>query len=344
MNSYYLLRKRGLLPPFQQFIWKEYLMKKSELFKDLSEESERLMKQFIDFNPIGSLILNDSFEILSINETLKSYFEFDINLDENYFGNIFKCQRLENSGESCGSKKQCANCKIRNSIINAFEFSRVIKNLQVNKCFYINGEKIVKWFEMTIVPIDMNETSFVWIALIDLTELMKYKIEFELNQVVGEENIIEKDKFHENVMNCIRTNCYTGGEAYLSLFELSHAQDFQDKLGSLWRDDYLSSFYHFLNDQMATTDFICKYSSNQFLVFLPCRDENDLKKILNSVNEYQYKRFHVINSVVSKTIKFKMDSPNVKQLVSGDQLHIQYFKAITLLEQLEDDTVFELLF
>lgn len=236
MNSYYLLRWGGLLPPFQQFIWKEYLMKKRELFKDLSEESERLMKQFIDFNPIGSLILNDSFEILSINETLKSYFEFDINQDEDYFGNIFKCQYLANSNESCGSKKQCANCKIRNSIINAFEFSRVIKNLQVNKWFFTNGEKVIKWFDMTIVPIDMNGTSFVWISLIDLTELMKYKIEFELNQVLSEEeNIIEKDKFHDNVMQCIRTNCYTGRYSPLSWY-------CQSKFGPLNRFNECSSF------------------------------------------------------------------------------------------------------
>lgn len=211
-------------------------MKKRELFKDLSEESERLMKQFIDFNPIGSLILNDSFEILSINETLKSYFEFDINQDEDYFGNIFKCQYLANSNESCGSKKQCANCKIRNSIINAFEFSRVIKNLQVNKWFFTNGEKVIKWFDMTIVPIDMNGTSFVWISLIDLTELMKYKIEFELNQVLSEEeNIIEKDKFHDNVMQCIRTNCYTGRYSPLSWY-------CQSKFGPLNRFNECSSF------------------------------------------------------------------------------------------------------
>ena len=320
-------------------------MRSIDLFKGLSNESDILIKQIIEQNPIGSLILNDSLEILSINETLKGYFKYDINETENYFGNIFKCQFLQNSNEACGMMKRCGNCKIRNSIMSAFEFKRVVKNLQVNKWFIINGEKNIKWFDMTIVPIEIKEKNYVWISLIDLTELMKYKIEFELNQVLSkEENLIEKDRFHENVMECMRTNCYTGGEAYITLFELKHSQDVQNKFGSLWKDDYISSFYHFLNEQIDVNDYICRYSSNQFLMFLPCRDINDFKKIVNSVNEYQYKRFHMMDSVITKTIKLKMDSAKVKELVVGDELHIEYFTALTVLEQLEDDTVFELLF
>jgi len=320
-------------------------MRGIDMFKELSDESDNLIQQIIDLNPIGSLIINDTFDILSINETMKGYFKYDIKQTDNYFGNIFKCQYLQNSNDECGSLKRCGNCKIRNSIASAFEFKRVIKNLQVNKWFIINGEKNIKWFDMTIVPFEIKGKNYMWISLIDLTELMKYKIELELNQVLSdEENNIEKDKFHDNVMECIRTNCYIGDEAYLTLIELKHSQDIQNKFGSLWRDDYISSFYRFLNEQTEANEYICRYSSNQFLVFLPCKEGYDFKKLLECVSEYQYKQFHMIDSVIIKTIKLRMDSANVKEIVAGDQLHIEYFKALTVLEQLEENSVFELLF
>lgn len=316
-----------------------------ELFNDLSEESSKLMKQFIELNPIGSIILNEHFEIVNINERVKNYFEGDINLAENFFGNIFNCHTVYGNQGICGTKHQCSNCKIRNSLLNALEQNQIIKNLHVNKIFVGKGIQQIKWFDMTIVPIEIRMQKYLWLSLIDLTELMRYKLEFEMNTILSDEdNAVDKDYFHEDVMNCIRTNCYTGGEAYLVLIELKHTESVQENFGALWRNDYLSSFHHYLKDNLDVADFVCRYSQNQFMTFLPCKDEVQFQMFLKKLKNYEYSHFNTNDGVVTRGIKFKMNSENIKEIVGKDGLYIEYFKAISLLEQLDEEDIFELIF
>lgn len=320
-------------------------MKNLDLFNDLSEESSSLLKEFIELNPIGSLILNERLEIISINERIKSYFDGDVNLAGDFFGNVFSCQIVHDGKDLCGTKRQCSSCRIRNSLLNALEHKRVINNLHVNKGFVVHGIKQIKWFDMTIVPIEIRMRKYLWVSLIDLTELMKYKIEFEMNAILNdEENAVDKDRFHEEVMNCIRTSCYSGGEAYLVLVELKHTQSVQESFGALWRNDYLSSFHHYLKDSLEVTDFVCRYSQSQFMIFLPCKEEIPFQGFLKNLKSFQYSHFNTFDGVVIRTVKFKMNSENIKEIVNSDRLYIEYFKAISLLEQLDEEDIFELIF
>lgn len=318
-------------------------MSKFELFNDLSEESLRLIKQFIEFNPIGSIILNNKLEIVLTNKQTNLYFDGNIDLAGNFFGNIFHCQVVSNNEAYCGTKHQCSNCKIRNSLVNALNYNRVIRNVQVNKSFVIDGVKKTKWFDMTIVPIEVRSESYLWVSLIDLTELMKYKIEFEMNAILSdEENAIDKDQFHEEVMNCIYTHCYTGGDAYLVLIDLKHTQLIQESFGSLWRNDYLSVFHHFLKDKLDAMDYVCRYSQNQFMVFLPCKEKINFEDFISKLKGYQYSHFNTNDSVAIRTIHLKMNAEHISEVVKKGELYIEYFKAISLLEQIEEEDVFEL--
>lgn len=320
-------------------------MNNMELFNDITDECSSLFKQFIDLNPIGALIVNENLEIVNMNECVKNYFDGDARITEFYFGNIFNCHVISIGNEVCGTKDQCTNCKIRKSMLNSLETNRTIKTLNISKNFMINGVKKVKWFDLTIVPVEIRSKRYLWLSLIDLTELMKSKIEIEMKTILNdEENAIDKDQFHEDVMNCIRTHCYSGGEAYLTIFELKHTKTVQESFGALWRNDYLSSFHNHLKDNLESTDFICRYSMSQFMVFLPCKEDISFKLLINKINDYQYSHFNTVDGVDSRTIKFKMNSENIQEIINSDQLYIEYFKAISTLEKLESKDTIELIF
>lgn len=162
-------------------------MKEVELFENFTEDASTVIHQLLECSPIGVMILNNQLKLININACLKDYFQQKLHLEEKRFGNIFGCQYAMSENEMCGTKTQCDNCKLRNSMRSALTYNRVIKNLQLRKVFLIDNQKKIMWFDMTMVPITIKGESFLWVYLIDLTEHMKYKIESQMNEILSDE-------------------------------------------------------------------------------------------------------------------------------------------------------------
>jgi len=149
------------------------------------KELKELSKRLIENSPIGMLLLNDSFEVVIKNNLIDKYFVSKITSDCALIGTVFNCENLINSEDVCGCKRQCRKCKLRNTLQSVFDHNKALKNIQVNKNITVNNKKHTKWLELTISPVMMGKKTFLGVSVLDLTEFMDYKIEFEMSKILS---------------------------------------------------------------------------------------------------------------------------------------------------------------
>ena len=108
------------------------------LFSNLSNETSMILKQFLDVDSIGVLILNSELEILSMNKYVRDIFEDDEVEVDKYLGHIFGCEYIEHNSIKDERKSQCENCITRNSTINTQRYKCVVENSHVNNKYVIH--------------------------------------------------------------------------------------------------------------------------------------------------------------------------------------------------------------
>lgn len=318
-------------------------MKTINLFENLSEDAIKIFSQFIDINPVGSIVLNTQYEIVYINDQMKQYFEGEIDLTGDFFGNIFGCNQVEGSTLNCGTVAQCVNCNLRSKVVQCLETTTTVRNILWSNNFIIKGEKVLKWFDVTLVPLMFGHQMYIWVSMIDLTELMRYKIDYEMNHILSDEELIqEKNRFHESVMNSFKVNCQLGSKAYIVLIDLKLVKSIQEKFGSLWKNDYVVSVHQYLKELLTLGDLMCHYSTDQFMLFLPCKGQSKFEKIMNALNDFESKLFGNTDLICTRTIKLEVISDFARHITEADQFHLEYFNMITKLELLDENSVFEL--
>lgn len=280
-----------------------------------------------------------------INNKLRSLFEGNLDLSYEHYGNIFKCEVLKDQNKNCGNEVACKSCKLKNTLEEVLREKHVIKNIQMKQVFSVNDKNIMKWFDISMVPFDYKGNPYVWVAMIDLTDVMKYKVEADrLHMLNDDDNAIEKDRFHENVMNCISTNCQTDDQAFFILTELKDIVWLQESFGFLWKNEHLASFYEHMIDLLGPKDYACRYSDNQYLIFLPCVVFEEVEKFIKLLDQHNDIHFQLKEVLVHKIMRMKVDKESAKKLVDKDQLYIKYFKAIGILENHSGEGTCEMVF
>jgi GGDEF domain-containing protein len=316
-------------------------MNEDDFFARLNEDSIHVLKQIAELNPNGSMILNDHLEIVRTNQRVREYFEGDQAEAERYFGNAFRCEYVTGETTLCGIKKECANCKIRNSMLNALNLKCVVRHVQVHKAFVLNGKKKVKWFDLTISPIEMRGKTFLWLSLFDLTELMAHKLELEVQEAFEEEDILEKERFHEAAITKIEQSDVTEG-VYIILSELHVLKTIQERFGALWRNDYLEAYRSFLAEVLEEGDLFYRSSGNRFLIVSTASTSEKIKEKLSMIEAYQYSYFNNNHVIANRTIHLKISDETREWFKEGNALPVLYFRALSFLEQLEEGALTEL--
>jgi hypothetical protein len=149
------------------------------------KELKKLSKDFIENSPIGMILLDESFNVILKNNLIDKYFMNKITSSSKLIGSVFNCENLLNSEDICGCKRQCRKCMLRNTLQSVFDHNKTLKNIRINKNITLNNKKYTKWLDLTISPILMGSKTFLGVSILDLTEFMNYKIEFEMSKILS---------------------------------------------------------------------------------------------------------------------------------------------------------------
>lgn len=320
-------------------------MNNINFLKEIGKEMELLLNQLINNLPIGSLILDETQEIVYINNKLLSYFDGSLDLTYKHFIKLFNCNFVNMDSKVSLSYHNCKSCKFRKSLKKVFVENKTVANLEMKDIWTIDDKVFSKWFDVSLVPFEYKTKRYVWVTLTDITDLMKFKLEADCFHILNEEdNVIEKNRFHENVMECISKQCQKDGEAYLVLTELKDLELIQDTFGFLWKNEHLYSFYAYLLKLLGPKDYSCRYSNNQFLTFLPCSEGEDVEKFIGQLDSYNNQHFHVKEILFHKIVKIYIDKDTTKKLLFEDRLHVEYFKVLANIEKFNGQGVCEIFF
>lgn len=298
-----------------------------------NDNMQMVFRQFCDQNPLGMLLLNENYEVLYVNTKIKDIFLNQLDFDQDYVGNMFKCEYVYNTQNECGTSRCCENCKLRNSLLTADQNNCSLQNVKFSRTFYMDDTKVKKWFDFTVSPININEKKLFCLSFNDLTELMKYsrgtEVTEETNEETNDENqLIVKDRFHNNVIDLISKKEYSDNHVYIIRVKLHKLDETQNRLEHLWKPEYRSSFYLFLKDIIDSQDIMCRYTEEDFLLFLPQKGELELQILIKSLEGFELDCLTNHNDYDYSVAKVLLEEKRISDLIETNDLHIAYFKLL----------------
>ena len=80
------------------------------------------------------------------------------------------------------------------------------------------------------------------------------------------------------------------------------------------------------------------------MTFLPCVEFEDAQNFIKQLDLYNDKHFNIKEALFHKIVKLYVDKESAKKLVDKDQLYIEYFKALSIIENFDGEGVCEITF
>lgn len=164
---------------------------------DINKINNKDIAQNFIFNNISSaiLILDSDLKILSINNSVLDIFH--IQHDEAIgaiLGNALHCILCIEQNDTCGLTNECINCNVRKELVRIIREKSSFSDINVNRSFYLNNEKVDKYFNVSAKYINYDSNDACLLILEDRTELSKQRHDLLLRNKQLEEINLQKNK------------------------------------------------------------------------------------------------------------------------------------------------------
>lgn len=139
--------------------------------QSLQERTNELNTIF-DNAPMLLLLVNEEGKVLNINRAATRYSnKGSSELINNLGGEVLKCINSYPKSEGCGKFPSCDACVIRNTLKKTFKTRNNQNKVEGSLILNINGTDTIKYFLISTIYIDTENTSRVLISLDDITDI-----------------------------------------------------------------------------------------------------------------------------------------------------------------------------
>jgi hypothetical protein len=272
---------------------------------------QRLSHHFINSSPLGVIILNSELEIVFVNDVTKAIFHKETVDTASFFGELFQCKYIADTQYRCGSRRQCDNCKIRNSLLNASYFDRVIDHLKVKHAFFINGIETIKWFDITVIPTVVNRSSHLVLMLKDQTDMMNNLIEIELSEMLGQSFPHNVTFFSQQISQNIKRNSNKNKCSYLMKIachnELERSVDEPERTNLLKK-----TFRTYLIQQLDDDIPILEEKLDVFYIFFVRRELKEIKALIRKLDQFCELNFEHFCKMKHQILQIDISDPMIR--------------------------------
>lgn len=130
--------------------------------------------------PLAMYLIDSNMHILNLNDLAASISRFSKDDSKGKrSGEILGCMHALEKPEGCGFSKDCPNCKIRNTILETFEFREDRKSIEASIVDISESGNNEYWFVISTSFIANPEGDKAIVALEDITERIKTERELE---------------------------------------------------------------------------------------------------------------------------------------------------------------------
>lgn len=164
-------------------------------FGDLRESND-FLNALIDNITSAIFIVDRDVKIRNFNDPFQALFQKDEDkiLGERC-GNVIGCAFTVDQSKDCGETKNCNECKLRRSILRSYLEKVPTYREKIVRDFYIQGEKISKYFQFSTKYIQWGQETMVLIIVDDITALETQKLILEQQNRELEDLNRQKNEF-----------------------------------------------------------------------------------------------------------------------------------------------------
>ncbi len=164
-------------------------------FGDLRESND-FLNALIDNITSAIFIVDRDVKIRNFNDPFQALFQKDEDkiLGERC-GNVIGCAFTVDQSKDCGETKNCNECELRRSILKSFLEKVPTYREKIVRDFYIQGEKISKYFQFSTKYIQWSDETMVLIIVDDITALETQKLILEQQNMELEDLSRQKNEF-----------------------------------------------------------------------------------------------------------------------------------------------------
>ena len=297
-----------------------------------TEQLQHLSHHLINSSPLGVIIMNDALEIVFVNTVAKVIFGKEDFEGSPFFGELFQCKYVADTDYRCGSRRQCDNCRIRNSLLNASYFDRVIDQLKVKQAFLINGIETIKWFDITVIPTVVNRSSHLVLILNDQTDRMNNAIEIELSEMLGQSLPQNVELFSQQIIQSIKNSSDKYKNSYL--MKITGQKQLQMTVDGLEMHTFAKkTFRTFLLQQLNVAIPILDEKMETTYLFFVNSEAKEIKTLTQKLNQFCELNFEHTFKVQYQILQLDirnlmMTDLSLQKIINEVELWINYINTI----------------
>lgn len=248
---------------------------------DLAED---LFYALFQGNPVGTILIDQENNLLDANRFIFKYFNQDEqSVKGKRFGNLFHCETVYESGNTCGSQEVCQKCLIRNALNRVVTKGEPFDGLELAHEFRLNDRKDIKWFSVSATPVKHQDDYYAVVTFVDVTELKHREETLVLLGITDGLTSMYNRRF---IMEQIRLQAgKTPCSAFaLAMLDIDNFKQINDTYGHLTGDSVLQALSGIIARSIRYSDFAGRYGGEEFLILFPDTTEQVARMIVDRIS------------------------------------------------------------
>jgi PAS domain S-box-containing protein len=181
------------------------------------DKKQKNLETIFDAVPVGLFSVNENIIITRANDAVKKMFRKEYcEIIGKQIGEVFSCVNHVTGSEGCGHTAACASCVTRKSIEEVLKTDKPVFNIEIHPSLFIDNKLVKVWLRVSVVPVMIDGSRQVIVALDNITERKeaeqerrlaeeKYRTIFQNSAVAitmadEKERIVSWNKFTEQLL------------------------------------------------------------------------------------------------------------------------------------------------
>jgi diguanylate cyclase (GGDEF)-like protein/PAS domain S-box-containing protein len=253
-------------------------------FMDSTEMAEDLFYALFQGSPVGTILIDQENALLDANRFIFKYFnQNEQPVKGKRFGNLFHCETVYESGNTCGSQEACQKCLIRNALNRVVANGERFDDFELAHEFRLNGRKDIKWFSVSATPVKHQDDFYAVVTFVDITEQKHREETLVLLGITDGLTGLYNRRF---IMEQIKQQAgKTPRSTYsLAMLDIDNFKQINDTYGHLTGDSVLQALAEIITNSIRYSDFAGRYGGEEFLILFPETTEQAARMIVDRIS------------------------------------------------------------
>jgi len=245
------------------------------------KDSNEFLKVLLENLSSAIFIVDKNLRIRNFNDSFRAlFYKTEDRILGELCGNALGCAFAVEENKNCGTASNCGKCVLRGSLIKAFTEKIPAYKELLEREFFVDEKKVLKYFQYTTKYVRFNNNEMVLIIVDDITELEKsYQKMKEMAVTDGLTDLYNHNHIFRQLEEEIDKSKRYGNPLSLFMLDIDFFKSINDTHGHQAGDEVLKKVSRCIKKGIRKIDIPGRYGGEEFMVILP---QTNLEKALVS--------------------------------------------------------------